>query len=251
MGPRMAIAALALTIGCTPLEGGAGSGTTAESVGSDGSSSPSTTDDPAPSTTAGDTTDAGSSADETSSPQTTSTTDGTDGSSGEPPCGDADTDAMFAEDGELESPMELYDSLMLGMMVAFSPVAEEGLLTFEIDTRCEGPLYLWGLVWDFEPGTVIDNPDSYYVTIDGGDEIVWEYGCGTEASAPSSWTWVQVGASQGGCDGLPHAPSLAPGTHTIVIRNREEGMGTNIASIAGIAFSHDPSMDPAMFLDPP
>lgn len=250
MGPRMTIIAATLIMGCTPLQGGAGSGTTVESVGSDGTSGDSTSGETAPSTVGDETADAGSSGGgETSSPGSTSTTDGTDESSGGSACGDADTAAMFAEDGDVEPPMMLAFSKTLDIQYAFSTEPEEGRITFELETTCEGPLYLWGLVWDFTPGVEPNNPDSYYVAVDGGDEIIWEYGCDTESSAPSSWTWVQVGASKGGCGGMQLAPSLSPGTHTIEIRNREDGgeMEGNAAAIAGIAYSHDSSMDPTTF----
>lgn len=248
----IAAAAIALTLACTPPSGGVGSGdttggtTSGDSTGGSPATSSPTTPGDTTNATDGGTDDAG-----TSTGSLPTGDDASDSSSGELPCLGEDVGVLWAEDGVLDFPMELFDSEILGMQIAFSPTAEMGTLALEFETTCEAPLYLWGLVWDYVPGVMPPNPDSYYVTVDDEDEIAWEYGCGTEASDPESWTWVQVQASNDGCDQAPLMPSLPAGSHTIVIRNREAGMGTNIGAIAGVAFSHDPATDPAMFLDPP
>ena len=62
---------------------------------------------------------------------------------------------------------------------------------------------------------------------------------------------MQVAVSNDVCDRSAFDLVLPAGPHTIVIRNREDGAGTNVAAIAGVVLSHDPATDPSVFLDPP
>lgn len=266
MDYRMALAAGALSLctACNPNATGAGSGSNGATLGdgtatgttggegtSDGpgaTTQPPGTDDsggPPPGTTSGppastdDTTDSGEEEE----------SDGTAESSGDPACEDPDTQALWVEDGTLIKPMLYFEGSTIGIPVAYSVVEESGIVIMDFSLNCDGPLYLWGLMWDFMPGpAAAENPDSYYFSIDGGEERLWEYGCDTYSE--NGWQWLPVESLMAGCDHTPLVLMLDAGAHTIEFRNREAGGSSNVASIAGVALSHDPGIDPVMFLDP-
>lgn len=183
---------------------------------------------------------------------TAGTADGSgSGSSGEPACEDPEAAVLWAEDGTVMEPMAIADGDALGVDVARSWSPEQGTLLLEFSTECDGPIYLWALVWDMVGGTM-DNADSLYFTIDDGDEQTWLYGCTTPGSSQGQWSWIGMEAwTEDGCFHDPLALELAAGDHTILFRNREGGMGPNVAAIGGVVWSHDPNADPVQFLEPP
>lgn len=276
MDCRALIVFTGLTTACQLNAGAAGSGGPSDTLGATSNASttePGSTDDgpPPPSTTtdATDTTDGGSTGPGGSTDDGPSDTESTGGatttgpgestddrgeeSSGDPPaCEEDDTDIAYAYDGMLVPPMQEFTSGILGFDVAFSDEAEAGTLTVSLHNDCAGPLYLWGLAWDFRPGPAPENADSYYVSIDGEPEVVWDYGCDTGAAPDAGWHWIPIQSSGGACMQMPVVVDLAPGDHTIVVRNREEGsdISGDAAAIGAIAWSHDPAMDPTLFVDP-
>jgi hypothetical protein len=81
----------------------------------------------------------------------------------------------------------------LGIDVARSGTSEMGTVTMAFTTRCDGPLHLWALVWDAIGGPSMENADSLYVSVDGGEEQAWLYGCVTEEDVDTRWRWLPVG----------------------------------------------------------
>lgn len=179
---------------------------------------------------------------------------GEEASSGSAACEDPGTQVLWAFQGEALEPMELVPSETFdGLDVARSWQGGLGTLTLEFATECSGPVYLWTFAWDEVGGTETDNADSFYVMIDEDEEFTWQYGCNTPASAAQGrWAWlpIQVGAEEG-CEQLDLALDLEAGDHAIVYRNRENGVGINVAAMVGVVVSRDPFADPYQFLEPP
>lgn len=208
-------------VGCSPSSGGGG----------------------AEASTAGDSAETEAAATEAAS--------GTAADSGQAACTDPETTVLWAEDGEVVEPMAIALAPGLGNIgVARSWIEGMGTLSVNFTTTCDGPLYVWMLAWD-RVGGVEDNADSHFVTIDDGEETEWLYGCNTPVTSPGLWQWSVIDRWTGeGCQHEPLELELAAGEHTIVVRNREEGAGQDVAAIVGLVVSHDPDADPLIFLDP-
>ncbi len=176
------------------------------------------------------------------------------GSSGAPACADPETQGVFTDAAEavLEGPMALGPADMLMRDVARSHIAEEGTVTVSFTTTCGGPVYLWALVWDIDGGPDPENADSLYVSVDGGEESAWLYGCGTDDAIDSRWWWLPIDAwTEADCDHTPLMLDLPAGAHTVTLRNREAGVDIDVAAIAAVLLSHDPGADPNEFFAPP
>lgn len=67
------------------------------------------------------------------------------------------------------------------------------------------------------------NDNSFYVSIDGGEEFAWHApGPGSEGTA-DEWTWDLVSSGEGDDIVDPQVFSLGRGEHVLRIRNREDG----------------------------
>ncbi|MEM7153995.1 MAG: hypothetical protein AAF799_14185 [Myxococcota bacterium] len=256
----MGVATGGLLWGCTPDTSSAGSGA-GPNVG-ESTDSPTTTSTPG-STGSADPTTAATSDGTTSGATATSTVGPADSSSGgedatedsgtdgPPICTDEpETAVLWAEDGVVADGMQLQYSKTLDRQFAWSGQPDQGTLTLEFELECDGPVFFWGLVWDFAPGFDPPNADSYSISIDGSDIVPWVYGCDTVGGRPGgSWYWLEVGAFQDmPCELARLEVPLTAGPHTVVVSNREPGMDANTAAIAGLVYSHDPDIDAAQFL---
>lgn len=270
------IASLFIVLGCGCTFGASGSGSDDSGSGSADEGSGTVSAGPASSPTASssavDASASAASGEGTSGPPPVDTTAGDDDpppesttTTGEPTSTDATTGMegctaageeliAFAADAEVVAPMALAESSLLPgtPQVARSEVAEQGTVTFTFDVACPGEFRIWGLVWDNSPGA--DNgPDSYYATLDGepADEYDWYYGCQTGGNPGAAWSyqplvdWVEFDCVY---DDLSF--TLEPGTHTLTLRNREGGFGFDVAAIAAIVVSSDPTTDPNTLFDP-
>jgi hypothetical protein len=161
---------------------------------------------------------------------------------------------MWAEDAMLVAPMELAPAPLLPgeHLLARSYAGQAGTITFDFDLPCATSVEIHALVWDATSGIIQDNdPDSYVVSVDGGPEVVWTYGCGSADVPDQSWLWQRVASSRRtACDDTPLALDLSAGPHELVLLNRESGGGTVYAAIAAVVVTSDPSFDPATLYDP-
>ena len=179
-----------------------------------------------------------------------------DGDSGESEGADCDepfAEIWWAEDADLEAPMELIpaSSAQGEPMFAKSEQQDEGIVAFNVDVPCAGEYYAWGLVWDLAPGAYgVADPDSFYVDA-GGPEVTWRYGCQTGGlSRAVSWQRVQSLVEQP-CDVEEVVVSLdAPGEHAVAFRNREPGYESGVAAIGAVVISNDPDFDPYELYEP-
>lgn len=200
-------------------------------------------------------TDAGASTSTSGAPDSTSTAAGS--TSGEPPPdttgGPPTCDGMFvkqirlAAEAQVVPPMIAQQSMLGEGTVAFSQVAEQGTAAFTFDVPCAGTFAVWGRALDLDPGVNNDDPDSYYIHVDGAPESGWFYGCQTDQK-PAGYSWLRVRTGVQGipCEQtVPLVVDLAPGAHTITLRNRE-GMNDDeaVAAIARLMIVNDTNYSP-------
>jgi len=180
---------------------------------------------------------------------------GDDGGSTEPQpnCEDTVELIVWAEDAELEAPMAYgYASQAQGEpAVAYSNVAEQGTITFELEVPCPGTYSVYGLVWDTLPGAWADpDADSLYFEV-GGQEVVWRYGCQTHGQT-DALSWQPLAALQAQpctANGVVFEVE-EPGLYSLSFRNREAGYDSAVAAIAAIALTTDPELDPYSIYSP-
>lgn len=91
-----------------------------------------------------------------------------------------------------------------------------GAATWTFTVPTDGEYVLWGEVR--APAT---NDNSFYVSVNGGEEIAWH----TPApdATTETWTWDPVSRVEEGIHTDPMIFSLEAGTHRLRIRNREDG----------------------------
>ena len=95
-------------------------------------------------------------------------------------------------------------------------------ITFEVP--CEGSYQIWGLVWDSHPGGHYyeDDPDSFFISVDGTQEATWIYGCQWIGST-SAWQWhdIRHWPEPSTCTSYAYVWQLRAGKHVIKVRDRE------------------------------
>lgn len=137
---------------------------------------------------------------------------------------------------------------------AWSAVAGDGAITFEVDVPCERTYFLSGLTWDHIHGVSncsgTTNADAYMVSVDGGPEIQWAYGCQGCSNADDVWTWTIVHEYMAsGCVTNLWSLALPAGTHAVRFRNLDAGSfdlpNPNVAAIAAMAISDDAAWLPS------
>ena len=97
-----------------------------------------------------------------------------------------------------------------------APEGGTGAATWTVSVPEDGDYVLWGEVE--APAT---NDNSFYVSVDGGEEVAW-HTPGPEETA-DEWTWDPVSSLASGEHTDPVVFSLEEGRHRIRIRNREDG----------------------------
>jgi hypothetical protein len=92
-----------------------------------------------------------------------------------------------------------------------------------------------------EAGVNQNDPDSFYVSVDGGSEVTWFYGCDTFGN-DEVWSWEQVDDNELGAqcdDAVVLVVTLDAGMHTVRLRNREPESNGDFAAIARILVTND------------
>ncbi len=119
-----------------------------------------------------------------------------------------------AEAGVITEPMVIaYDASALGGQYVYSPApySASGSITLTLRTTAKGVFELWGRVLAETYGS-----DSFWVTVDGGDQAEWHIPLG-------DWKWEPV--THPDSDGVYQKKeyALGPGVHTVFVRTREAG----------------------------
>lgn len=177
-----------------------------------------------------------------------------DSSTGADPCANPGEETIiWVEDATVSSDMTTQQSNMLpgNPLIAFGTDAGEGTIRFEFEVACPGDFAVWGLVWDEDAGAN-NGADSFFVSVDGGEEIVWIYGCQTVGNPDGYWEWLDVEAWENTqCTTQKATYPLGAGAHQVTLRNRENaGFGDDIAAVAAIIVTSNPATDPDSLYDP-
>lgn len=147
----------------------------------------------------------------------------------------------LVENAVVEEPMQTAESTLGEGVFAFSEVEEQGTVTFSVHVPCEDEYVVWGRVGDINDGVNQNDPDSFYVSVDGGAEITWFYGCQTSGNN-EVWSWEQVKDNELGAqcdDAVDLVVTLDTGVHTVRMRNREPANNDAFAAIARILVTND------------
>ena len=67
------------------------------------------------------------------------------------------------------------------------------------------------------------NDNSFYVSIDGGEEVAWHAPGPSSEDTAAGWTWDLVSSGEGDDITDPYVFTLEEGEHVLRIRNREDG----------------------------
>jgi hypothetical protein len=160
---------------------------------------------------------------------------------------DSDTDAcsgdemieLPVETAAITEPMQTATSEVGEGLYCYSNVPGEGLATWsDVEIPCSGDWYVLGRVWQ------AGDADSFYLTVAGLDEIVWDLDqCGSEGGY---WTWDYASAAASDdptceLDSItdPAVFALATGAIDVVLRARETNPETS-ASAARLILVTDP-----------
>jgi hypothetical protein len=106
-----------------------------------------------------------------------------------------------------------------GYLAFGSRRGQEGSATFVFDVDAPGRYVIWGRV--VAPD---DDANSFYASVDGGAEVVWDAPRRDPGRDARWWSWDPVSARD--LDGRPVDPllfDLQPGRHTLRLRIREPG----------------------------
>jgi hypothetical protein len=106
-----------------------------------------------------------------------------------------------------------------GYLAFGSRRGQEGSATFVFDVDAPGRYVIWGRV--VAPD---DKANSFYASVDGGAEVVWDAPRRDPGRDARWWSWDPVSARD--LDGRPVDPllfDLQPGRHTLRLRIREPG----------------------------
>jgi len=147
------------------------------------------------------------------SPSSTSTTSSSSSTSAPPASTTESVNAEIeAEDGVMNSPMERAadNSASSGMYVwTRNGGGYGGSAQYNFDVSNAGKYIIWGRVL-----TPNGKDDSFFVSVDGGSESLWE------TTMSTKWTWDKV-SHRDGAD--PVTYNLSAGKHTLLIKQREDG----------------------------
>ncbi|MGQ9494041.1 MAG: peptidoglycan DD-metalloendopeptidase family protein [Anaerolineae bacterium] len=125
-----------------------------------------------------------------------------------------------AENGRIMSPMTTgYDATASGGRYVYSPQSYAGYTDLSFYISQEANYNIWGRVSADSYGT-----DSFWVTVDGGPEALWDIPIGP-------WVWVPVTHRTNSGSTLTQIYRLTSGLHQIRVRAREAGARLDILEL--------------------
>ncbi len=139
---------------------------------------------------------------------------------GVPAPGNTNTIFLEAESASLAPPMSaVADAAAFGSAYVASATAESGTTTFSVDIPESETYVVWCRV--LSPNGITD---SFYVSVDGGPEDIFDTAEGTWSD---QWQWSRLNGRDGGAPLTlnPRALNLTKGQHTLVFRARDASCG--------------------------
>lgn len=142
---------------------------------------------------------------------------------------------LEAESGLLTPPTTAAsDAGIPSRRYVFSPVAEQGTVDLTVNVPVADTYVIWGKV--LSPSYA---SDSFYVSVDGGPEDIYD---DAEGMWSSDWQWTVVNGRAGTATPAAVSPrlfGLTPGSHTIRFRCREAN-----STLERILVTNDPDFVP-------
>jgi hypothetical protein len=123
-----------------------------------------------------------------------------------------------AEAGSITAPMAVSTDPVSGAYVS-SPMDEQGTVSFQVPVSVPGTYIIWARI------VAVDGAhDSFYVSIDGGPEDIFDMAVDVWSS---SWQWDRVTGRAGSSNSIPmlvpRTFQLSAGSHSLAFRCREDG----------------------------
>ena len=142
-----------------------------------------------------------------------------------------------AESARMVPPMAVASDTNAGQgQFILSSISDSGSVTFDVNIPVSGVYSIWSRVLSPD-----DSRDSFYVSVDGGSEDIYDTAEGTRTNA---WQWTVVNG-RGGTNFTtalainPRTFRLGAGLHSIVFRGQESGTGLD-----QILLTNDPDYVP-------
>lgn len=128
-----------------------------------------------------------------------------------------------AESGTIQAPMTISaDPAASGGQYVVTPNGngQAGSVTLQFTVQTGGSYKIWGRC-----KTPSGTDDSFFISVDGGTEFLWDVFQGIPSG--NQWEWDEVSHRGNGTGTSPEINpvifQLDPGTHTLLIRTREDG----------------------------
>ncbi len=124
--------------------------------------------------------------------------------------------SMEAESASLVSPTATNPDVLASQgNYITSSTSDAGTATFHLSIPTSGTYLVWCRVKAVDPNT-----DSFYVSVDGASEDVFDM---AEGTWQPTWQWVELNGRDGGAPLTlnPRTLSLSTGSHTLTFRGRE------------------------------
>lgn len=134
-----------------------------------------------------------------------------------------------AEEGNIELPMTVaFDNAASNGKYVHTPdggqgVTGQGWVDITVSLPCDDNYVVWGRARGINSGS-----NSFYVSVDGGTESLWDIVEPPSALPPEGWTWDRV-ADRDGAD--PVVYTLSAGDHAFRFRTREDGSRLDVIEI--------------------
>jgi len=138
-------------------------------------------------------------------------------------------------DADITEPMAMDQNLDPALFYIYTAQDDEGTAAISFDLPCDDTWYVWGIA-QTGFGTPLTVPNTFYASLDGAAEFLWELEVDPFAS---DWVW-----NPGGTDGTPWAPALVAGPHTLTIRGGEQDWIADLPKLGPVVFVNDPAWTP-------
>ena len=140
-----------------------------------------------------------------------------------------------AENGIIQSPMTIgLDPEASNGQYVYSPESVVGYVDLDLYVATEANYELWGRVSADDFGT-----DTFWVAVDGGDEVLWQIPVGP-------WTWAPVTQRLPDSSDELQVYHLAQGTHSVRILAREHDARLDYLQLCSSAATPAPTRTPTL-----
>jgi len=138
-------------------------------------------------------------------------------------------------DAVVTEPMAMGESEDPALFYIYTDSEDEGTAVATVEIPCDDNWYVWGIA-QTGFGTPLTVPNTFYASLDGAAEFLWELQVDPFAS---DWVW-----NPGGTDGILWAPALEAGSHSITIRGGQEDWLSDLPKLGPLTLVNDAAWTP-------